>query len=462
MSAVSQYGLPDGAVVCLRTITPLGVPLYMSTVGDSVATHGVGTYATLRPHRQDWEAFRVRLFDDGTAALQNAGGGYLSPENKDAKRWTFRAHCPAGGWERLTLTPTRPAHGEISNTYPSHFSITTRINGETLILSRGDTATDSGADTEVVITTTAQHQGGQYDSPCNQWEVILCALPVVNFMAFGGVPALSAELAHVRCVVELTGKAQEFVWVILRAMLEIGAFYVVGHGVADDLFASIQTKTGRLPYKDDAEAEDGSFKVNTSLLERRSGHYTVGTADGIACGNREMWDAMVRGTFAATETVADTLLHALAHGQEIVTGSPAPWRSKWADKDHYIGFRCLVYHPGPLRKANDHPVVTTARHTDATWVTVLRNDSVGGLAVKPPAFGEWLNIHPVEGALLVNTGNVMATATAGLLAAGTKPLFGAVCHYVERVSSTATRVSMPFFYDRNGGASYDGGGTGGC
>jgi hypothetical protein len=179
MSAESQFGLPDGAVVCLRTITPLGVPLSTlhvdtsSTVGDSVATHGVGTYATLRPHRQDWQAFRVRLFDDGTAALQNAGGGYLSPENKDAKRWTFRAHCPAGGWERLTLTPTRRAHGEISNTYPSHFSITTRINGETLTLSRGDTATGSGADTEVVITTTAQHQGGQYDLPCNQWEVIL-------------------------------------------------------------------------------------------------------------------------------------------------------------------------------------------------------------------------------------------------------------------------------------------------
>jgi hypothetical protein len=174
-------------------------------------------------------------------------------------------------------------------------------------------------------------------------------------MAFGGVPALSAELAHARCVVELTSKAQEFVCVILRAMLEIGAFYVVGQG------RRIKTKTGQLPYKDDAEAEDGSFKVNTSLLERRSGQYTVGTADGIVCGNREMWDAMVRRTFAATETVADTLLHALAHGQEIVTGRPAPWRSKWVDKDHYIGFRCLVYHPGPLRKANGHPVVTTAR-----------------------------------------------------------------------------------------------------
>ena len=171
MSAESQFGLPDGAVVCLRTITPLGVPLYMSTVGDSVATHGVGTYATLRPHRQDWEAFRVRLFDDGTAALQNAGGGYLSPENKDAKRWTFRAHCPAGGWERLTLTPTRRAHGEISNTYPSYFSITTRINGETLTLSRGDTATGSGADTEVVVTTTAT-------GPAPRWAVRLAVQPV--------------------------------------------------------------------------------------------------------------------------------------------------------------------------------------------------------------------------------------------------------------------------------------------
>jgi hypothetical protein len=47
---------------------------------------------------------------------------------------------------------------------------------------------------------------------------------------------------------------------------------------------------------------------------------------------------------------------------------------------------------------------------------------------------------------------------------GGNPFYEAVCHWVDRteMSEQRTRISMPFFYDRKKGASFHGGGTGGC
>lgn len=48
---------------------------------------------------------------------------------------------------------------------------------------------------------------------------------------------------------------------------------------------------------------------------------------------------------------------------------------------------------------------TTSNHTDATWLTIIRSDPVGGLHVRRILDGKM--DCSITGALLVNTGNVL-------------------------------------------------------
>ena len=77
-------------------------------------------------------------------------------------------------------------------------------------------------------------------------------------------------------------------------------------------------------------------------------------------------------------------------------------------------------------------------------VTLLTVDSTGGLQVGRQ--DGWMDVEP--GGILASTGNVLAKAS--------KNFFPAVCHRVVRVNDTATRFSMPFFWDQVGSK------TGGC
>lgn len=113
----------------------------------------------------------------------------------------------------------------------------------------------------------------------------------------------------------------------------------------------------------------------------------------------------------------------------------------------YLAVRGLVYHPGPI--TDNEKFLTTAQHSDATWITLLVEDDVGGLEIRKDDY--WMKVPYVEGGIIVNTGNVLASESGGA-----NPFFKAVRHRVVRVSDSKTRFSMPFFYDREGSK------TGGC
>ena len=115
--------------------------------------------------------------------------------------------------------------------------------------------------------------------------------------------------------------------------------------------------------------------------------------------------------------------------------------------------RFLRYFPGPLKGQDNNPVFPTSEHTDSTWLTMIAEDELGGLEVRPKPDGPWIPVVPVPNALLVNMGNVIAhlsrTEKHG-------PFYPAVCHRVRRLSTTKTRDSLIHFYGKNGYA------TGGC
>lgn len=94
---------------------------------------------------------------------------------------------------------------------------------------------------------------------------------------------------------------------------------------------------------------------------------------------------------------------------------------------HYVG--------GVVKEAGNQGVGT---HADYGFVTLLLQDNVGGLEVLPPGTTEWLPVEPIEGALVVNLGEMLEVATEGYLAA--------TVHRVQAPPPGVDRYSVPFFW----------------
>jgi isopenicillin N synthase-like dioxygenase len=130
-------------------------------------------------------------------------------------------------------------------------------------------------------------------------------------------------------------------------------------------------------------------------------------------------------------TVGTELLRAIAislqlpeeYFDEPFRDSPA-WMGKLV---HYVG--------GVVEAAGDQGV---GSHADYGFVTLLLQDSVGGLEVLPPGASEWASVEPIPGALVVNLGEMLEVATEGYLAA--------TIHRVQAPPPGVDRYSVPFFW----------------
>ena len=439
----------DGSLVSLSLVRSDGEKGFLSPRNNpnTEATPGL----VLRGDCNEWESFRLSCRDGGAVTLQHCGGrGFLSPvNNAEGDNWTFRDHAPDGGWEHLVLYPSSWERG-----LPVLFAVGCNVGGERVFLG----GKSIGTEERVVVGRAGD------PSAAPQWRISLFGVPLLNLNAFGGLKQLSL-LCTSATVADGPPGSDVFVRLLLRAMTEAGFFYLIGaNAPGAELFAMLQAGIGLVPWRNDAASGDQDRKTNMMLMQHIDGA-PGGTATlGPNVGKLPppIWNQLVFAAFQDASSLCDVLLHALALAQSLAfPGASVPaWRGAWSDGNAFRALRVLVYHPGPLQDAGGKALVTTARHTDATWLTLLREDDVGGLRLRPPALGKWVWARPpVAGAVLVNAGNVLAIATRG---ADGVSLFGAVCHQVQRVSETATRVSMPFFYDRKHGASFHGGGTGGC
>jgi isopenicillin N synthase-like dioxygenase len=64
----------------------------------------------------------------------------------------------------------------------------------------------------------------------------------------------------------------------------------------------------------------------------------------------------------------------------------------------------------------DKVIVRGARHTDFGTLTLLVQDSVGGLRVENQD-GQWVNVQPIENSIVVNVGDMLQRWTGGVLRA---------------------------------------------
>lgn len=102
-----------------------------------------------------------------------------------------------------------------------------------------------------------------------------------------------------------------------------------------------------------------------------------------------------------------------------------------------IWLRLLYYPPQSPQAPED--LYGSAPHKDFGCLTLLAQDDVGGLQVQTPA-GNWVDAPPMEGALVVNVGDMLHRMSNGRLLSTP-----------HRVINTTgrERYSVPFFFDPN-------------
>lgn len=105
-------------------------------------------------------------------------------------------------------------------------------------------------------------------------------------------------------------------------------------------------------------------------------------------------------------------------------------------QQHPITIQRLLHYPSQGEES-DPDVVGIGAHTDYGFLTILSQDSVGGLQVQNKA-GEWISAPPVEGTFIINIGDLVRAMTNGR--------YSSTVHRVINKSGTA-RYSIPFFID---------------
>ncbi len=242
---------------------------------------------------------------------------------------------------------------------------------------------------------------------------------------------------------------------IARACRDWGFFQVVNHGIVPELIDEVWQNT-RTFFQQSADSKESILRsrenpwgyYNNELTKNQRDKkevfdYTTDGVDPIYRSNNR-WPDSIDGFRATMLSYLDActdlslrLLEAFCIGLDL----PADYL-----KEHFVpehtGFIRLNYYPveDPMTGAaiDDLPDAGLGihHHTDAGALTVLIQDEIGGLQVHRDDC--WHNIPPVDGAFVINTGDMMQVWSNDTYVAPT--------HRVLAMENRG-RYSIPFFFN---------------
>ncbi|MBD6617764.1 isopenicillin N synthase family oxygenase [Komarekiella sp. 'clone 1'] len=248
---------------------------------------------------------------------------------------------------------------------------------------------------------------------------------------------------------------------IRQACQDYGFFYIVGHGVDEQL----QEQLEHLSQQFFAQDIETKLKIRMPLGGRAwRGYFPVGNEltsgrpdlkEGIYFGaeleeNHPLVKASIpmhgRNLFPSNipqfrETVLEymesmtKLGHTLMAGIALSLGLEDSYFADRYTKDPLILFRIFNYPSNPSLSESEWGV---GKHTDYGVLTILKQDNVGGLQVKSKS--GWIDAPPIPNSFVCNIGDMLDRMTQGL--------YRSTPHRVQNLS-TSNRLSFPFFFDPN-------------
>lgn len=237
---------------------------------------------------------------------------------------------------------------------------------------------------------------------------------------------------------------------VTDALTQSGFMYITGHGIdavlLERAFAAMRRFFGRThEFKSryaysDIDANFGYQTIETERLDPRSmpdlkESFTMRNAlehaDETARWPEGDFRDVALALYAAGLGAAYRVMELLAACLELPAGFFAQ-----RHRGENVTLRFLHYPAGLLPSSSAQ--LGAGAHTDYGSITLLFQDEVGGLEVQR-ADGAWQPAPPVQGAALVNTGDLMERWTNGR--------FRSTVHRVPPISGTRDRHSIALFVD---------------
>lgn len=248
-----------------------------------------------------------------------------------------------------------------------------------------------------------------------------------------------------------------------RACLDMGFFYIKGHGIDEALQERLE-QLSRQIFEQDLETKlelrmeragrawRGYFPVGDELTsgkpDLKEGLYfgaELGPDDprvraGVPLHGANLFPDNLPGfreTVLEYMAAMTRLGHALMEGIALSLGLEASFFADRYTADPLILFRIFNYPPQP--PAPDAPSAWgVGEHTDYGLLTILKQDNAGGLEVKSKS--GWIAAPPIPGTFVCNIGDMLDRMTGGR--------YRSTPHRVRNLSGRS-RLSFPFFFDPN-------------
>ena len=269
-------------------------------------------------------------------------------------------------------------------------------------------------------------------------------------------------IINISALIENTSEKNNVAQLIGKACRYFGFFYIVGHGV--DI--SLQQKLEHLSKQFFALPTEDKMKIKMEYggIAWR-GYFPVGNEltsgkpdmkEGIYFGEELDEDSplvqkqtLLHGAnlFPVQipefkETVINYMKEITKLGHQLMKGIAL---SLGLDENYFYQrytetplqlFRIFNYPATP--NIEDSTIWGVGEHTDYGLLTILKQDSFGGLQIKSKS--EWIDAPPVDNSFICNIGDMMDRMTGGL--------FRSTPHRVKR-QILNDRLSYPFFFDPN-------------
>jgi isopenicillin N synthase-like dioxygenase len=249
----------------------------------------------------------------------------------------------------------------------------------------------------------------------------------------------------------------EFLDELRHAAREVGFFYVVGHGVPDDLLTGVfevARKFFALPIEQRLAIENinsPQFRGYTRTGYEYTGgkpdwreqidigpeRVTVPPQDGAPAWKRligpNQWPAdlpELRETVLAWQAEALRVSREVLRALAAALGQDEDYFDTWFDEEASTHIKIVRY---PGRDDADQGV---GAHKDYGYLALLQQDDIGGLQVQAQD-GSWIDATPIPGSFVFNIGEMLEIATQGYLTA--------TRHRVLSPPAGVERFSVPFF-----------------